>query len=87
MAVTESGGLNNKEAFSGCYGPRDLTASKGTILSHKEEGQASYPASECVWAIPVSSGIKTTLTFNSFNLESSDSCKYDSLKVNITNSR
>ncbi|XP_067933137.1 atrial natriuretic peptide-converting enzyme-like [Watersipora subatra] len=71
----------NKEASSGCYGPRDLTDTAGFILSHAEEGKSAYPKSQCVWVIGVTPGTRTTLTFHSFDLESSSSCKYDSLKV------
>lgn len=82
MASSASGGQVDA-ALSGCGGPRDLTASQGVIVSHAEAGTSNYSATECVWSIPMIPGSQTTLTFNSFDLEDSDNCKYDSLKVKI----
>ena len=76
-------GVTNKDVSSGCYGPRDVSGTSGLILSHQNAGQDSYTQSECVWVIGPSPGTQTTLTFNSFDLENSDSCKYDSLKVSV----
>lgn len=68
-------------ASSGCVGARDLTAESGTILSHSGASVTEYAQSECVWYIPPTPGTTIFLIFNSFNLEQSNRCQYDSLKV------
>ena len=80
-AASTNSGSGVDSAQSGCGGPRDLKATQGVIVSHANSGTSNYTQSECVWTIDIRPGTQTTLTFDYFDLEASDSCKYDHLKV------
>lgn len=75
------GNVTSGSALSGCGSPRDLTNDAGVILSHADAGQSKYNASECVWVIKPSVGTEISLSFDTFQLEDSDNCQFDYLKV------